>query len=480
MRDARRPAAGAGPALRVLAMCLVFALFSRSAARADGGPASLVSTETAPAPGAEVEARLSGEDLDRLLANLRQDATSARRAAATAVMALGPEGVDAIGRRLAALRRGSDEGAASLVRGLHERSSKGAGPDLLEWLLAQPAGAPQARALEIDCMLRALAHAGTTQAVRELVMAASDLAGAFRPEIGRLVRGLGERAIPALIESRREPAPEVRSWCAALLSSLEKHAPSDALHVQDDGLLCDVLRAYGKVSDMEALPEILPLANSDRTRVRAAARESVIAYGQDAVWRLRESYAVLLGDPPPDGMPAADLARKLFDAYDRYRLRDEYAMMDRGIALEHAGKAAEAVAVFDAVLARAPLIDRRSEMARAYANVAAARQDADPAAARADLRRALRLDPNGPGAAHVASELRRLEGEALVAQGIEDEAPFEAAIALDPGNRAARADRERMRASPGPGRGRYGRLIAAALVMALAIAGVILGGRRRA
>jgi hypothetical protein len=230
---------------------------------------------------------------------------------------------------------------------------------------------------------------------------------------------------------------------------------------------------------MEALPEILSLANSDRVQVREAARDSVLAYGQDAVWRLREAYAVLLGETAPEGTPAADLAKRLFAAYDRYRLRDVYAEIDRGIGLEGQGKPADAVALFDDVLAREPLIDRRAEMVPAYVDLATSREASDPVAARAGLRKALRLDETGPGAPHLRSELHRLEGEALVAQGVEDTSPFEEALAIEPGNRAARENLQRLRVVPEQG-GHDWRRIAAACVLALAIAGVIaVGGRRR-
>jgi hypothetical protein len=457
-----------GPAVKrafaarlVLASALVAALGVAGAARGEG--------------------KLPEEDLDRMLAAVGTGSVDDRRAAAAAVCGLGPEAVEPIAHKLATLRRASDDGAASLVRGLHEptsREAKEAGPDLLEWLLVQAPGPAQVRGLEVESMLRALAHAATTDATRQLVAAVPDMASAFRPEIGRLLRGLGDRAVPALIESRRDPRPEVRSWGIALLASIVKHAPGDALHVTDDRLLADVLRAYGRVSDMEALPEILALASSNRIQVRAAARESVMAYGQDAVWRLREAYAVLLGGAAPDGMPAADLAKALFDAYDRYRLRDVYDEVDRGVALESQGKASEAAAVFDDVLAREPLIERRREMVGAYADLAASRSATDPTAARAYLRKALRLDEGGPQSAHLRSELRRLEGEALVAQGIDDTSPFQEAVALEPGNRAARADLDRLRAMPAPNRNHDWRLYAAAAILAAAIAGVALLGRR--
>jgi hypothetical protein len=425
------------------------------------------------------ETALPDEDLDRMLADLGDGSVDARRAVATSLSTLGAEGVQPIARKLAALRKGSDDGAASLVHGLRDRSSKEAGPELLDTLLLSPPTAASTRALQMDCLYRGLAHAGTTPAMRQLLGSASDLAGAFRPEIGRLVRGLGERAIPALVESRRDPAPEVRSWAAGLLATVVKHA-AEALRIKDDLLLADVLRSYGKVSDMEALPEILALANSDRVQVRAAARESIMTYGQDAVWRLREAYAVLLGEQAPDGTPAADLAKQLFDAYDRFRLRDAYALIDKGVALDRGGKPAEAAAVFDEVLAREPLIDRRGEMVHAYATLASSRQTGDPAGARAGLVKALRLDEQGPEAPHLRSELRRLEGESLVARGVDDTSLFEDALALDPGNKAALGDLQRLRAVPDTGRAGRWRLYAAGAILALAVAGVMfLGGRKR-
>ncbi len=415
-----------------------------------------------------------------MLAALGDPQVEGRREAAAALSGLDREAVGAIARKMAQLRRGTDEGAASLLRGLRERVARESTFDLLNALVLQSPDPPQRRALAMECMLRALANAGTTPAVRQLVAAASDVAGAFRPEIARLIKQLGERAVPALIESRRDPLPEVRSWGAALLESLGKRAPGDTVHTKDDQLLGDILRAYGEVSDMEALPAVLSLANSDRVQVRAAARAATLAYGQDAVWRLREAYAVLLGEQASEGTPAADLAKRLFDAYDRYRLRDVYALVDKGLALEREGKTNDAVAAFDEALAREPLIDRRSEMAPAYARQGESLESTDPAAALARLRKALRLDGGGPLSSHVSSEIRRLEGEALLAQGIVDTGPFEQAVSLDPANQTARAELQQLRAKPDRGGGRSWRLIAAGFVLALAVAGVVfLGGHKR-
>jgi tetratricopeptide (TPR) repeat protein len=443
----------------------------------DAGPA-VAAAAAASSP--EVEPGLAGGELDRMLASLGDPAIESRRLAAGALIATGSDGVAVIARKLAQLRRESDEGAAAVLKGMHDRLTREATFDLLEALVIQRPDPAQRRALAMDCMLRSLARAATTPAIRELVAAGPDVAGAFRPEITRLVKQLGERAIPALVESRRDPLPEVRSWGATLLEAIGKRPPADAVRTKDDRLLADILRAYGKVGDMEALPVVLSLANCDRAVVRVAAREATLAYGQDAVWRLRESYAVLLGEQASDGTPAADLANRLFEAYDRYRLRDVYALVDRGLTLQREGKIDDAIAAFDEALAREPLVDRRTEMAAAYVQRANGRASSDPASALADLRKALRLDEAGAQSRHVLSEVRRLEGAALVAQGIDDTAPFEQALALDPANAAAADALQRMRPPADQSQRSRWRLVAAGAVLALAAAGVVvLGGRKR-
>ena len=78
------------------------------------------------------------------------------------------------------------------------------------------------------------------------------------------------------------------------------------------------------------------------------------------------------------------------------------------------------------------------------------------------------------------AEIAALEGEDLVSRGIADTEPFEQALALDPGNARARADLDKLHAQLDASRARGWRMLAAAIVLAAAIAGVIvLGGRRK-
>ncbi len=434
----------------------------------------------APSASAPGEVGLSGTALELMVAPLSADGVDDRRAAAAALVSLGAGATPAIAKKLADLRKTGDGGTYSAVKAAKERAG-GGGFDLLEALVTQKPEASVTRALTTVCLVRALAHAGTTPAVRQLVLAASDAGGVLRPELGRQLKQLGDRAVAGLIEARRDPAAETRTWASNLLEGMAKRTPGDAVQTKDNQALSDILRAYANIKDLDALPVVLSFVNSDRVQVRSAAREATLSYGQDALWKLREAYAALSGEPAPEGITAADLAKKLFDAYDRFRLHDVYALIDKGLAAQKDGRLEDAVAAFDDALARQPMLDRRAEAAPAYVAYGESLQDSDRPAALAYLRKALRLDETSAPSSHVRSDIATLEGEDLVARGIADTEPFETALSLDPGNARARADLDRIHAQLQASRTQTWRLVAAAIVLVLALVGIILvgGGRRR-
>jgi tetratricopeptide (TPR) repeat protein len=422
---------------------------------------------------------ISVAELDRMTAPLAHDSIEDRRAAAAALAALGPECTSAISQKLAELRKAGDGGVYTVLKAMRERSGRESSFDLLEALVQLKPDGPTQRAVAVTAMLRSLSHAGTTPAARQLVLLASDAGGVLRPELSRQLKSMGDRAVAALIEAKRDPSGETRTWAGNLLESMGKRTPGDTVQTKDNQALADVLRAYASIKDLDALPVVLSFVNSERAQVRAAAREATLAYGQDAIWKLREAYAALTGDPAPEGLSSADLAKKTFEAYDRFRLQEVYALLDKGLAAQRAGQTEEAVKVLDEALARQPMLDRRAEMVPAYVAWAESREATDRASALAYLRKALRLDESGPDSAHIRSEILALEGEDLLARGIPDTEPFEQALALDPQNARARSALDRLRTEAESSRARSWRLVGAAAVLVGALAGIAVLGRRR-
>jgi tetratricopeptide (TPR) repeat protein len=432
------------------------------------------------AASAQVESGgMSSAELDAMLAPLSSGSIDDRRAAAKAVTSLDVDAAPAIGRKLADLRKSGDGGSFAAIKAAREHGGKEGTFDQLEALLELRPEPGVTRALVTTALVRALVHAGTTPALRLLIPVASDAAGVMRPELSRQLKALGDRSLAVLIEARRDSAPETRTWASNLLETMGKRMPGDVVQTKDNQVLADVVHAYGATRDLDALPVVLSFVNSDRAQVRAAAREATLAYGQESLWKVREAYSVLTGEQAPEGT-AADLAKKLFDAYDRYRLHDVYALLDKGLAEAQAGQMADAVHDLDEVLARQPMLDRRAEAAPFYAKWGESLEESDRPAALAALRRSLRLDEAGPDSSHVRAEILALEGEDLVSRGIVDTEPFEQALALDPGNARAKAALDRIHAQDAAGHARTWRLLAAALVLVLAIAGIlVVGGRRK-
>lgn len=467
----------------VLALAGALALTGHAAAGDVPAAASRPTAAAAASDAAASDTGLSLDELDRMLAPLSGDDTAARTTAARSVGELGRSAVPAIAKKLAELRKGSTAAVAAVVKPAKEAKGKklGDGVDLCDALLELPkTDAPAAKtAIVTAALVRALAHAGNTPAARQLVKVAGDHNGAFRPEITRQIRALGDRSLPALIETRKDASPELRHWAYAQLEAMGKRIPGDAVQTKDYQVLADVLHAYGAIHDLDAVPVILSFVSSDRVQVRTAARESLTSFGQDAIWKLREAYANLTGKSAPDGWPASDLAKELFAAYDRVRLQEVYGLLEEGLKKANDGKVDEAAAAFDKVLARQPMLDRRGEMVPTYVALAQKLEPDDPVQALALLRKAERLAPEGPRVDPINAEIAYLEGEELLARGIADTEPFRRALALDPTHMKARSELDRLEANVEDRASRTRAVAGAGGVLLLSVIGLLLVGGRR-
>lgn len=425
------------------------------------------------------EATVSDADLEKMLAPLGDD-EPARRAAAKAVEGLGQGAIPAITKQLAVQRKTGAGPISAAVKTAKDAAGKSHEVDLYEALLkTKSEGAGYRPAVTTVVLLQALAHIGTTPALKQLAKVSVDHNGLLRQEVARHVKALGDKAVPALIESRKE-SNEIRHWAVAQLESMGKRIPGDAVQTKDNQVLADVLRAFAFVHDMDALPVLLSFVNSDRIQVRAAARDALAQFGQDAVWKLKEAYSNVLGKPVPEGWQAAQIAKELFAAYDRIRLQEVHGLMDEGLAKEKEGKLEDAVAAFDKVLARQPMFERRGEMVGAYVAMAEKIGESDTPKSLGLYRKAVRLWPESPRVTHIEAEIAYLEGKELLARGIADVEPFKRALTLEPTHDKARAELNRLETNVEERQEKVRALAAAGAVVVVALAGILLfGGRGR-
>ncbi len=313
--------------------------------------------------------------------------------------------------------------------------------DWLDFILAEPHGKDAAtwqKLVSLLAMERMLTAIGTTPAVRELIQLHAYFGDMLRVDLQRQIAKLKDKAVPALLEARQHDAKIIQHWAGKELDVLGRAIPGETVASNDTQVLADVLRAYGRTRDVDAVRVVLSFANSERVQLREAAREAVGAIGEPGVWQLRDQYLGLTGNKPPRDWSWDRIARELFAVYDRARLTEVYKLMDDGIADAKAGKLPSAVEAFDKVLARAPLFERRKEMVPTYfARAGELEADHRPEAL-AMMRKALRLDPKNELSRKIESEIDYLEGRISIDEGAPDRAVLEKAVELDPANEKAK------------------------------------------
>jgi hypothetical protein len=455
---------------------------------------------THPAPTAEAT-----QELDRLFARLTSGDAHTRDVARAAIPELAEEAwVPAVRVKIQDLRESLDrdraprilEDARKAVREARKKERKGKKgkgakkddddekDDWLEFVQDRPKpdDAAWRDLVRLLGCVRVLAAVGTTPAVREIIDLRAYFGEMLRVDLQRHIKGLGDRAVPALIEARRHDAQIVQRFAELELDKLGRAIPGEAVGTSDPQVLTDVLRAFGRTRDVDAVRVALSFANHDRRKVRDAAREAVSAIGEAGRWQLRDAFEDLRGEKPPKSAPWSDVAKWIFWLYDRGRLAEAERAVAEGFALQKEGKHDEAVKRFDDVLARDPFTARRAEMVPSYLAVARETPLEEADGRLVLLRKALRLDPEGEDRARIEAEIAYTEAKALEAQGRPDRFLLRRALELDPGHAGAKealADFE-TRVVEAPASklrlGAAGGVGAAALLVAAVIA---LTGRRR-
>ena len=313
-----------------------------------------------------------------------------------------------------------------------------------EWLvfvlsLGDSDDATWTQAVELYGMLRMLEEVADTPAVRQMINCYSYFGELVRIDVQRAMERLKDRAVPALVEAKQHDARKVRRWARRQLDRLGRAIPGEAMSTTDPDVLADVLRAFGRVRDVDATRVVLSFANSDRLQLRQAAREALAAIGAPAWGHYKDVYKNQTGNKPPRSWDWERTVRELFRLHDRARLERVYAVWRQGQEASDNDAWQRATEAFDTVLAQQPLFEHRAEMARAFvgwANLLLEQGKDDQA--RIALGKALRLAPQSKDVAGVQSRLAMLEGKALIAAGTPDRHILQRAVDLDPGNDKAK------------------------------------------
>jgi hypothetical protein len=425
-------------------------------------------------------------ELDALLGRIVGAEASDREAGVRELLEAEPKQVSAIRFRVASIADSADKEAMKrlLLKTRRELSGKkddddsdkpGAGVDYLARLTdkAEPKSEAWRDLVSVLALSRMLESIGSVEAVRGLVDVYARFGEFLRITTQNSLARLGDKAVPALIEASRHPAEKISKWAVRQLDMLGKGIPSEAVQTQDQAVLADVLRAYGRTRNPDSVRIVVSFANSERAQVRDASRQAVALMGEVASWQLRDTYENVVGKKPPRDWAWERTARELFAEFDRLRVARVGKLFEAGQAARAKGDLAAMRENFDQLLAYDPNFEQRAELAQGYVAFAQATQDKSRADAIAALRRAERLDPSLKG---TASLRLTLEAEALEERGIADSTLLERALETDAQNARAKAALARFERGE-PKRSENARVIAAAAILAgagLAIALILL------
>lgn len=395
--------------------------------------------------------------IDELLTRIAGDDQLQREEGVRAITELGPRAVPALRRRLEALSSNADKNAmktlllATRKRARDEPKDKedvpgspaeksDKGPDYFQMVLAdaKPGQTAWKDLVRVLALSRMFEQIGTTPAVRGLCDVYVRFGDFMRIDTQKALARLGDRAVPALLETRRHQAERIGQWAARQLDMVGRAAPSQAAQITDPAVLADVLRAYGRTKDLDAARIVISFAGSERAQLRDAARQAIGMLGEAGHWQLRDAYEDVVGKRAQRDWTWERTARELFYELDRLRRAELLSRFEAGQKAQAAGDLDAMRTAFDEVLARVPFFERADEMVGGYWEYAKKHAEDRRDDAIIALRRAERLSRGAPHHDAIESLLLTLEAERLEAAQIIDRNLLKRAVALDPTNTRAK------------------------------------------
>jgi hypothetical protein len=331
-------------------------------------------------------------------------------------------------RRMRSVLRSS---TAAVESGTHQTES-----DVLLTLLRseKPRDSAWRDCVTLEAMIRMLPAPGTVDGARELIVAYARFGEFVRVEVQQRLSDMKDRSVAALVEARRHPAEKIARWAALRLDQLGKAIPGETVRTDDYDALADILRAYGRIRDPDAARIIVSFANSERIQLRLAARQAIAMLGPVGMWQLRDAYEDVVGRRPRRDWTWDRTARELFGEFDRLRLARVFGTFTEGMSSLQKGNLEAMGRLFDVVLTKDPLFEKRSQMAPGYFRLAQQLADRNPGAALQALIRVERLASEPKLASSARSLDMTLRAAENARHGVVDIDQLGRAAELDPEN----------------------------------------------
>ena len=467
---------------------------SAPASSAAASAATLPSLPTAPSLELEKPGPKELQELDERLKALTSSDASTREDAARELLEIDQRFVPALAHRLNGIAERADKEAMKRLFGELRKSAResddderdgrdksSARPDYLTLLVTK--GRPQDRAfadlISVIGISRMLSQIGTVEATRVLISVYVRFGEFLRIHTQRELARLGDKAVPALLETRRFPAEKVARWAARQLDALGRAVPGEAVRIPDPQVLADVLRAYGRARDPDAARIIVSFANSERGVVREAARQAIALMGEVSLWQLRDTYENVVGKKPPRDWSWERTARELFAAFDRARSMAVANDFEAGRVARAKGDLDGMRKAFDLVVTEDPRFEQPAELAAGYLEYAESVAKTAPEAAELAYLRAERFTEAAADKARIQGKILALRAQASAKGGVADLKLVERALELDPSNSAAQALRTELRSGKPGGTSERARHIAAGSIGLTALLAVLVLLRRR-
>jgi tetratricopeptide (TPR) repeat protein len=341
----------------------------------------------------------------------------------------------------------------------------------LDWaaeLSGKPASPALGEALADIAAIRALARSEDPRgALIVLEFAFADAGLIYRDECGRYLRLGAPWSIPGLIRGTDGDRLDMRRYASYQLERLDREAPHKALRAArgNEVLQVEIFRAYADSLFREAIYLVLDSLDHGSPPIRAAARDAWHRYITTAPRRpvpkrkltlpggdltkkpmplylshleiadieIRERLEAITGEAPPKKATLEEMSEKLLAEHDRARAARDSERFARGQKAAAAGDHAEAVRLFDAVLATSPDHPKRREMAPSYLAQGEALLEArDFQGAAVRFRKASALDPEGPSAKEARAKIHVARARAIEAAGGDSSAELARARDIDP------------------------------------------------